>query len=69
MTSRIRFHGYSTLKAIYQFVKQAAEQKWTSRLIRKSTIETALSDHNAALDDAARAFQVRPTPEICALRQ
>lgn len=27
--------------------------------MRKSTIETALSDYNAALDDAARAFQVR----------
>lgn len=40
-------------------MKHEAEQKWGARLMRKSTIENALSDYNAALDDAARAFQVR----------
>lgn len=39
-------------------MKHEAEQKWGARLMRKSTIENALSDYNAALDDAARAFQV-----------
>ena len=39
-------------------MKHEAEQKWGARLMRKSTIENALADYNAALDDAARAFQV-----------
>ena len=39
-------------------MKQEAEHKWGARLMRKSTIEIALSDYNAALDDASRAFQV-----------
>ncbi|KAI0744733.1 hypothetical protein C8Q76DRAFT_10245 [Earliella scabrosa] len=47
-----------TLKSIYDFMKHEAEQKWGARLMRKSTIENALADYNAALDDAARAFQI-----------
>ncbi|RDX41179.1 hypothetical protein OH76DRAFT_1489711 [Lentinus brumalis] len=47
-----------TLDSIYQFMKQEAEQKWGARLMRKSTIENALTEHNAALDDAARGFQI-----------
>ena len=46
-----------TLESIHKFMKQEAEQKWGARLMRKSTIETALTDYNAALDDAARGFQ------------
>ncbi len=56
-----------TLDSIYQFMKQEAEQKWGARLMRKSTIENALTEHNAALDDAARGFQVSsfdPSPRI-----
>ncbi|RPD77045.1 hypothetical protein L226DRAFT_483343 [Lentinus tigrinus ALCF2SS1-7] len=47
-----------TLESIYKYMKQEAEQKWGARLMRKSTIENALTDYNAALDDAARAFQI-----------
>ncbi|KAI1790577.1 hypothetical protein LXA43DRAFT_890846 [Ganoderma leucocontextum] len=47
-----------TLQEIYEFMKLAAEQKWAKRLMRKATIEDAIADHNAALDDAARAFQI-----------
>lgn len=39
-------------------MKLAAEQKWAKRFMRKATIEDAIADYNAALDDAARAFQV-----------
>ncbi|KAI0717740.1 hypothetical protein C8T65DRAFT_571587 [Cerioporus squamosus] len=47
-----------TLELIHKFMKQEAEQKWGARLMRKSTIENALTEYNAALDDAARAFQI-----------
>ncbi|KAH9922319.1 uncharacterized protein BXZ73DRAFT_51396 [Epithele typhae] len=47
-----------TLDSIYTFVRQAAEQNWRSRLMRKSSIENALAEYNAALDDAARSFQI-----------
>ena len=36
-----------------------AGRKWGARLMRKGTIENALADYNAALDDAARTFQVQ----------
>lgn len=39
-------------------MKMAAEQKWAKRFMRKATIEDAIADYNAALDDAARSFQV-----------
>ena len=59
-----------TLQDIYDFMKLAAEQKWAKRFMRKATIEDAIADYNAALDDAARAFQViydlfRPTNQLC----
>lgn len=47
-----------TLTAIYEFMKIEADHKWKSRLLRKNSIEDALADHNAALDDATRSFQV-----------
>ncbi|PIL25894.1 hypothetical protein GSI_11647 [Ganoderma sinense ZZ0214-1] len=47
-----------TLQDIYDFMKMASEQKWAKRLMRKTTIEGAIADYNAALDDAARAFQI-----------
>ncbi|KAI0830157.1 hypothetical protein BC628DRAFT_1473071 [Trametes gibbosa] len=46
------------LESIHKFMKQEAEQKWGSRLIRKSTIETAMKQYHVALDDAARTFQM-----------
>lgn len=39
-------------------MKIEADHKWKSRLLRKNSIEDALADHNAALDDATRSFQV-----------
>ncbi|KAH9893932.1 hypothetical protein C8Q73DRAFT_774184 [Cubamyces lactineus] len=47
-----------TLESIYTFMKQEAEQKWGSRLIRKNTIEIAMKQHHTALDDAVRSFQI-----------
>ncbi|KAI0742707.1 hypothetical protein C8Q80DRAFT_1221158 [Daedaleopsis nitida] len=47
-----------TLDSIRKFMQQEADQKWGARLMRKSTIESALADYNAALDDATRAFQI-----------
>ena len=56
---------YSTLDDIHKFVKQVSEQKWSSRLMRKGSIESALAEYNSALDDAVRAFHVRSTPLTC----
>ncbi|KAI0370861.1 hypothetical protein BV20DRAFT_943216 [Pilatotrama ljubarskyi] len=47
-----------TLKSIHAFMKQEAEQKWSARLMRKTTIELAMKQYNVALDDAARSFQI-----------
>ena len=54
-----------TLQEIYEFMKLAAEQKWGKRFMRKTTIESAITDYHAALDDAARAFQVSQLNRIC----
>ena len=54
-----------TLQEIYEFMKLAAEQKWGKRFMRKTTIESAIADYHAALDDAARAFQVSQLNRIC----
>ncbi|KAJ8482575.1 hypothetical protein ONZ51_g5267 [Trametes cubensis] len=47
-----------TLESIHKFMKQEAEQKWGSRLMRKNTIEIAMKQHHTALDDAVRSFQI-----------
>ncbi|KAI0776820.1 hypothetical protein BD413DRAFT_610404 [Trametes elegans] len=47
-----------TVQSIHKFMQEQADQKWSSRLIRKGTIDTALKHHNQALDDAARSFQI-----------
>lgn len=49
---------YSTLQDIYDDLKQSAEQKWHSRLLKKNSIDAAIADYNVQLDDAARSFQV-----------
>ncbi|KAI0326798.1 hypothetical protein GY45DRAFT_1328458 [Cubamyces sp. BRFM 1775] len=47
-----------TLESIHKFMKQEAEQKWGSRLMRKNTIEIAMKQYHTALDDAVRSFQI-----------
>lgn len=54
----IDFPHHRTLTSIYETIKIEADHKWKARLLKKSSIEDALIDHNAALDDAARSFQV-----------
>ncbi|KAH9948499.1 hypothetical protein B0H21DRAFT_237381 [Amylocystis lapponica] len=49
---------FRTLQSIHEYMKSEAENKWHNRLMRKSSIETALRDYNAAPDDAARSFQI-----------
>ncbi|OBZ74650.1 hypothetical protein A0H81_05439 [Grifola frondosa] len=47
-----------TLESIHEYMKGEAAHKWSRRLLRKSTIEDALVEYNASLDDATRSFQV-----------
>ncbi|KAH9856427.1 hypothetical protein C2E23DRAFT_517278 [Lenzites betulinus] len=47
-----------TLESIHKFMKQEAERKWSSRLLRKNRIENAIEQYHVALDDAARTFQI-----------
>ncbi|THH31372.1 hypothetical protein EUX98_g2807 [Antrodiella citrinella] len=47
-----------TLEGIRNFMTREADNKWRTRLIRKSTIEEALAEFNLKLDDAARTFQI-----------
>lgn len=47
-----------TLASIHTFMTAEAEQKWHARLLRKNTIEEAITRFHAELDDATRMFQV-----------
>lgn len=47
-----------TLGSIYDYLKTSADTKWTARLLNKGSIERALADYNASVDDAARSFQI-----------
>ncbi|KAI8972561.1 hypothetical protein BD414DRAFT_425575 [Trametes punicea] len=47
-----------TLESIYSFMKQEAEQRWGTRLMRKNSIEFAIKQYHTALDDAVRSFQI-----------
>ncbi|KAI0351618.1 hypothetical protein OH77DRAFT_1429437 [Trametes cingulata] len=51
-----KFEG--TLQSIHDFMKQEAQLKWSVRLMRKASVELALKQYHAALDDAARSFQI-----------
>lgn len=49
---------YRVLTSIYDYMKREADSKWTSRLLRKRTIERDIADFTADLEDAARSFEV-----------
>ncbi|KAJ7656678.1 hypothetical protein B0H17DRAFT_358540 [Mycena rosella] len=53
-----------TLESILNFMRQAASAKWVSRLLRKTSIQAALSQYHEELNDAARSFQISSLIEI-----
>ncbi|KAF7320918.1 hypothetical protein HMN09_00178500 [Mycena chlorophos] len=53
-----------TVEAIQAFMKQAADASWKKRLLKKMSIESALTNYNESLEDAARAFQMSTLIEI-----
>lgn len=46
------------LQNIHDDLKREAEGKWRERLLRKNSIETALTEYHTQIDDVARSFQV-----------
>ena len=54
------FFGFlSTLLSIRDFMLRAAQTKWISRLVAKTSIQEALLQYEQELRDAALSFQVR----------
>jgi hypothetical protein len=54
------FGGFlSTLLSIHDFMLKAAQTKWISRLVAKTSIQDALMQFDQQLRDAAMSFQVR----------
>ena len=51
--------GLSTLLSIRDFMLKAAQTKWISRLVAKTSIQEALMQYEQQLRDAALSFQVR----------
>jgi len=49
----------STLLSIRDFMLRAAQTKWISRLVAKTSIQEALLQYEQELRDAALSFQVR----------
>ena len=49
----------STLLSIHDFMLKAAQAKWISRLVAKTSIQDALMQFDQQLRDAAMSFQVR----------
>ncbi|KAL4245641.1 hypothetical protein ABKN59_010782 [Abortiporus biennis] len=47
-----------TLESIAECMTREAAHKWHKRLLRKTTIEDAIAEYNAELDDAVRSFQI-----------
>ncbi|KAG5638407.1 hypothetical protein H0H81_000184 [Sphagnurus paluster] len=54
----------STLNSIHEFFKILTNTTWISRFRKKATIEKAISDYTAQLDDAAQAFQIATLIDI-----
>jgi hypothetical protein len=50
---------FSTLLSIHDFMLKAAQTKWISRLVAKTSIQDALMQFDQQLRDAAMSFQVR----------
>ncbi|KAI0041685.1 hypothetical protein FA95DRAFT_1640934 [Auriscalpium vulgare] len=53
-----------TCISIRDFMQKASEGSWFSRFVSKAMIETALTDYERQLDDAAIAFQMASLIEI-----
>ena len=53
------FDFLSTLLSIRDFMLRAAQTKWISRLVAKTSIQEALLQYEQELRDAALSFQVR----------
>jgi hypothetical protein len=49
----------STLVSIHDFMLKAAQTKWISRLVAKTSIQDALMQFDQQLRDASMSFQVR----------
>jgi hypothetical protein len=47
------------LLSIHDFMLRAAQTKWISRLVAKTSIQDALMQFDQQLRDAAMSFQVR----------
>ncbi|KAG7448050.1 uncharacterized protein BT62DRAFT_1074567 [Guyanagaster necrorhizus] len=47
-----------TLTMIHAFMVKETQAKWSSRLLRKNSIEGALNDYSELLDEASQAFQI-----------
>ena len=55
-------HGsLRTLLSIRDFMLKAAQTKWISRFVAKTSIQDALMQYDQQLRDAAMSFQVRLT--------
>ena len=52
----------STLLSIRDFMLRAAQAKWISRLVARTSIQDALMQYDQQLRDAATSFQVRCLP-------
>ena len=56
------FGSLSTLLSIRDFMLRAAQAKWISRVVGKTSIQDALMQYDQQLRDAAMSFQVRCRP-------
>jgi len=56
------FGSLSTLLSIRDFMLRAAQAKWISRFVAKTSIQEALMQYDQQLRDAAMSFQVRCRP-------
>jgi hypothetical protein len=62
LTSFLSFGSHSTLQSIHDFMFKAAQAKWISRLVAKTSIQDSLMQYDQQLKDAAMTFQVRCCP-------
>ncbi|KAJ7141866.1 hypothetical protein C8R43DRAFT_584498 [Mycena crocata] len=53
-----------TLDSIHMFMKEMALAKWTTRWMKKTSIETTLAMYHEWLDDATQAFQISTLIDI-----
>lgn len=49
---------FRTLTSIHEFMKIQTDITWARRFMKKTSIENALTEYAAELEDAAQSFQV-----------